>query len=249
MKTPARFHWSDVMSMTLRAFTLIEIMVSVALLAIVVGAIYSTYASIIKASKVGLDAAVASQRERTAMRVIEDALASAQLFVANPNHYSFSGENGSEAWLAFTARLPQAFPRSGKFGDYDVRKVRFSLENGGGHNQKQLVLRQCPILWDMDEDERFHPVVLADDVKKIEFDFWDVTSGDWVDDWLLTNQLPKMVRVTLQLNYAGTRGVDTSPIITRVVALPTAGAQPNWQSPGGGAPPPPNPPNPPGLKL
>ncbi len=218
-------------------FTLIEVMVAMAILIVVVGAIYSTWAGIVKASKVGLDAATAAQRERMAIRVVEDALASAQLFVANPNYYSFQGENGSEAKLSFTARLPRAFPRSGKFGSFDMRQVSFSVEPGESH--KQLVLRQNPILMEMDEDEKSHPVVLSANVKKIEFEFWDSTANDWTDTWLLTNQLPKMVRVSLQLNYSGTRREITSEMITRVVALPTAGVQPNWQTPaiqGGPAP-------------
>ena len=220
------------------AFTLIEVMVAMAILTVVIGAIYSTWTGIVKASKVGLDAAAAAQRERMAIRVVEDALAAAQLFVANPKYYSFAAENGSEASLTFTARLGPDFPRSGKFGDFDMRRVQFSIEGGGGY-AKQLVLRQSPILMEMDEDEQSHPVVLARDVKKFQAEFWDTVANDWTDAWLLTNQLPKLVRLTLQLNYAGTRGVDTSPVITRVIALPTAGVQPNWQMPnvqGGPAP-------------
>jgi len=222
----------------LRGFTLIELMVTMAILVVVVGAIYSTWMGIVKASKVGLAAAAAAQRERMAIRVVEDALASVQLFVANPKYYGFVGENGSEATLNFTARLPQAFPRSGKFGDFDMRRVQFSIEGGGGR-AKQFVLRQSPILMEMDEDEQSHPVVLAQDVKKFKMEFWDMEKKDWTDAWLLTNQLPKLVRMSLQLNYAGTRGANTSPTITRIVALPTAGVTPNWQMPAiqGGQPP------------
>lgn len=211
-------------------FTLIEIMVAMTILIIIIGAIYSTWASIVKATRVGQDAATGAQRERMAMRVVEDALASAQLFVANPNYYSFEAKNGSAATLEFTARLPRAFPRSGKFGGFDMRRVQFAVEPGSG-SQKQLVLRQNPILMELDEDEKSHPVVLAADVKKFKFEFWDTTSSDWTDTWLLTNQLPKIVRVSLQLSYAGTSREDTSALITRVVALPTAGVQPNWQMP------------------
>ena len=73
----------------------------------------------------------------------------------------------------------------------------FSLENSqnGG---RQLVLRQTPILMDMDEDEQQHPIVLAKDVKEFSFEFWDLRKGDWVDEWTQTNQLPKLVRFTLR---------------------------------------------------
>src|SRR5262245_56949147 len=128
--------------------------------------------AVVRGSKVGIDAAAAAQRERISMRVIEDALASAQLFVENANYYGFVAENGSDATLSFTARLPKAFPRSGKFGDLDVRQVVFSVEAGpaGG---RQLVLRQRPILMEMDNGETAYPVVLARDVKELRMEFWD----------------------------------------------------------------------------
>ena len=81
-------------------------------------------------------------------------------------------ENGSDATLSFVARLPQTFPRGGRFGDFNVRRVTFCVEsrqNGG----RQLVMRQTPILMDMDEDEQQHPVVLATDVRAFSGEFWD----------------------------------------------------------------------------
>lgn len=217
-------------------FTLIEVMLAMAILTVVIGAIYSTWTGIVKASRVGQDAAAAAHRERMAVRVVEEALAGAQLYVANPMYYSFEVDNGGKVALSFVSSLPQAFPRSGKFGDALMRRVMFSVEAGAGY-QKQLVLRQNPILMELDEDEQLHPVVLAQSVKKFSVEVWNPTANDWADTWLLTNQLPKMVRVSLQLNAAASRGGEIAlPLLTTVVGLPTAGVQPNWQLPtvGGG---------------
>jgi prepilin-type N-terminal cleavage/methylation domain-containing protein len=218
-----------------RAFTLIEVMVALGILTLVMGAIYSSWVSIVKASKAGAEAAAAAQRERMAMRVIQDALGSAQLFVANVGYYGFANDSlmGSGSSFSFVARLPKYFPRGGKFGDLDVRRVAFSLEPGQG-GQKQLVMRQNPIVMEMDEDERKYPVVLARNVKKFDVEFWDTTKKDWTDEWLQTNQLPKLVRVTLQLNTPAARSANGGDTIARVINLPTAGVQPTWQVPSSG---------------
>jgi hypothetical protein len=95
--------------------------------------------------------------------------------------------------LSFTARLSKSFPRSGKFGDLDVRRVTFSVEPAPD-GSRQLVLRQNPLVMELDTDEREHPIVLAKHVKGFEMQFWgtDKNPPDWVDEWSeqKTNQLP-----------------------------------------------------------
>jgi general secretion pathway protein J len=219
-------------------YTLVEVMLAMAILSVVIGAIYTTWMGIAKAVKVGQNAAVSAQRERTAMQVIEEALSAAQLFVANPDYYSFAPEKEGKTTLAFTASLPEDFPRSGKFSAWPMRRVIFSLEPGAD-GQKRLVLRQYPILMELSDDEKIKPVVLAHNVRTFKLRFWDDVAHEFKDEWLETNQLPKQVEVSLQLNYAGSHSMTTEPLLTTVVELPTAGVQPNWQLPQGlGTPPP-----------
>jgi prepilin-type N-terminal cleavage/methylation domain-containing protein len=195
-----------------KAFTLIEVMVALALLGMVIAAVYSSWIAIIRGSKIGLTAAAEVQRSRIAMRTLEDALTSTRMFVSDAEFYSFEGETGSKAFLSFVANLPASFPRGGKFGDYTVRRVTFALEpalNTGS----QLVLRQTPLLVDADIDEKEHPVVLAKNVAKFELGFWDTRSGDWLDEW---------------------KGYQSRPRdeVVRVVALPSIAVPTVWQTPG-----------------
>ena len=90
-----------------RAFTLIEILVAIAIFAVVLAAIYSSWTAILRASKVGLEAAAQVQRERIAARTIEQALEATRSFAADWRHYGFVAENGEDATLSFVARLPQ----------------------------------------------------------------------------------------------------------------------------------------------
>lgn len=228
-------------------FTLIEIMMAMAIFALVLAAIYATWTLILKSSKLGLAAAAQAQRERIAVRTIEDALTSTRSFAADLQHYGFIAENGEEAMLSFVARLSKSFPRSGKFGDFDVRRVTFSVESGP-NSERELVVRQNPILMDPDVDEKEHPLVLAKGVKELQFEFWDTRLNDWVEAWTQTNQLPKLVKVTL--SFAGPNQSSSysqrKEEVTRVVALPSIivpailqGGQPGTQ---GRPPPPPLPP-------
>jgi len=221
-------------------FTLIEILVALAIFGLVVTAIYSGWMSILRASKVGLEAAAQAQRERVAIHTFEEALTSARSFARGLQYYGFVGENGSEAMLSFVARLPKSFPRGGKFGDLDVRRVSFSVESGP-ESQQELVLRQSPILMELDRDEKEHPLVLAKNVKELLLEFWDPNRNEWIEEWNQTNQLPKMVKVTLRLASPNQRYVSSQfrEEITRIVALPSVMVPAALQTPprlGGGRP-------------
>jgi hypothetical protein len=139
--------------------------------------------------------------------------------------------------LSFVARLPNSFPRSGRFGDFDVRRVTFSVESGANYGERELLLRQQPILMDLDPYEEDHPLVLARGVREMLFEFWDTRLNDWVDDWTQTNQLPKLVKVTLRFGTSASQPKDE---VTRMVALPSITVPATWQVPTPGrAPPPP----------
>jgi prepilin-type N-terminal cleavage/methylation domain-containing protein len=207
-----------------RAFTLIEIMVAVTILTLLLAAVYSSWMLILRATKVGGEAAAQVQRRRIAVRTIEDALMCAESFQASIQYYTFIAQGGSEPLLSFAARLPDDFPRNGRFGGFNSRRVTFTVE-AGPDSERDLVLRQNPILMDMDEDEQNHPLVLARNVKSFAVECWDTNTVNWVDEWDYTNQIPPMVRFSLVLggnkngNNFGNAGVESA--VTRVVAFPS----------------------------
>jgi type II secretion system protein J len=212
-----------------RAFTLLEIMIAISIFSLVLAAIYSSWTAILRARKVAGDATASVQRARISIRIIEDSLGSVESFVRNANYYSFVGENGSEGSLSFVARLAKSFPRSGKFGDFDVRRLTFTVERGAD-NTRQLVLRQNPVLMDLDVDEKEHPLVLAKNVQDFQLQFWDMRLNDWTDEWTQTNQIPKLVMVTLKLSDSA-YSKQVSEEITRIVSIPAMAVQPGWQMP------------------
>lgn len=206
-------------------FTIIEILTAMAIFCMVVAAIFASWQAIMRGSASAKRAAATAQRSRVALRAIQQALASTRSFVADVDYYTFDAENGTEPYLSFVSRLPDDFLRSPRFGEFTVRRLTFTLEDGPDR-QKRLVMRQTPVLEDMSEDEQNFPVVLANDVSKFEMQFWDKKEGQWDDEWTQTNQIPQMVKFTLQI------GDSSQDEITRVVAIPSLAVQAGWQLPG-----------------
>jgi len=219
----------------LAAFTLLEIMVAIALLAMILIAIYSSWNSILKGTRVGLDAAAAAQRVRITMRTLHDSLLCACMFSASPTNYAFAVDSSEDfSTLSFVARLPKSFPRNGKFGDLTTRRLTFAVESEPGSNTRQLVLRQRPLIMDFDKDEMEFPLVLARDVTKFIVEYYDPRTGDWLSEWAASNTLPREVKITLGLGRLDQFSSHPQDVMVGVVALPALPVPQQWQIPLGG---------------
>ena len=152
-------HASRIRHRARAAFTLVEIMIAIAIFAGVMAAIYSSWSGIVRGSRAALNAATEAQRARMAMRVLEESLTSAELFMQNVRHYAFLADTSDEfAALSFVARLGSSFPGSGLFGEQVVRRVTFRGVAMSG--PPQLVMIQTPLLRRrLDKDS--YPLVLA----------------------------------------------------------------------------------------
>ena len=224
-----------------RAFTILEVMVAMALLSLVVVEIYSSWNSILKGSRVALDAAAAAQRTRITVRTVHDAFLCSCMFNATgaTNYYTFiPGGEGDYSAVSFVARLPKSFPRSGKFGDFSIRRVEFTVEPDGNRG-KQLVMRQRPVIMDFDKIELESPLILAKNVKRFTIEYSDPMDqklADWSSDWEQTNKLPREVRVTIQLGTLDQYSNKEQDSIVDVVALPCVSVQAGFQVPALGGP-------------
>jgi prepilin-type N-terminal cleavage/methylation domain-containing protein len=204
------------------AFTLVEVMLALAIFAGVLAAIYSTWTAILRSSQIAQTAAAEVQRQRLAVRALEEAVASAQMFGHNPGHYTFVADTSERfGFLSFVSRLPEAYPRGGRFGDLPVRRVQFSVEpDGAGYT---LLLRQTPYLFEPDRDELENPLRLAQNVVMFHLEFWGPNSREWEEEWPSTNQLPRLLRFTLATASDGSRTVNREDVVSRVVVLPVSG--------------------------
>lgn len=211
------------------AFTMLEMLIAISIFSLVLTAIYSSWTAILRSSKSGLQAAATVQRSRIVVRILEDSLGSAMCFAQNNKYYGFLAEGGNDATLSFVARLSKSFPRSGEFGDFDVRRLIFRVEPGPDSSPR-LVLRQCPLLVDLDDDEMASPLVLAKNVKEFKLQFWNSRQQEWVDDWkdTQTNSMPEGIMVTLKLADTG-RAQSAQEEVVRIIHLPAKSVAPAWQ--------------------
>ena len=230
----ARSYQSPLATRHLSAFTLIEVMIAMTIFSLVVAAIYSSWDLIWRASRVSQAAAARVQRQRVAIHTLEDSLTCIQSFQASMQYYSFV-VNEDPPELDFTSRLPDNFPRNGKFGDLNVRQLQFTVE-AGPDSEKDLVLRQRPILLDMDEDEQKNPLVLARNVQTFKVECWDTNQAEWVTEWDNTNSIPPLIRVQLVLGGDNQDFGNAAPAlsVTRVIAVPSQ-TMPAVVQTGGGA--------------
>ena len=223
-------------------FTIIEIMLALGIFSMILVSIYSVWEGILKASRAARTAADGAQRARISIRAVEDALVTAQMFTANmppqnrDAYYSFIADTkGDYGSLSFVAHLPATFPGVGRFGDQIVRRITFTTEAGkdkeGGLN---LVMRQGPMLMAVDKDYEPYSLTLAKDVTTFGFEFWGLDKNEWkwLDHWDSTNSLPLLVRVWLGVGKTAKAG-QAQDFVARIVSIPAAAVQPEWQFPGG----------------
>jgi hypothetical protein len=78
-------------------------------------------------------------------------------------------------------------------------------------------------------------------VKDFVVECWNTNKMQWDTEWIDTNSLPPLVRVSLQLGSSADSGSETTLSITRLIALPSIMMPSAVQMPksGGGGPPPP----------
>jgi len=216
-----------------RAFTLLEIMLAIMIFMMVLTAIYATWLAILKGSRAGLKAAAEVQRSRIAMRALEDAFLTVQMYTENMKWYAFETDTkGDLAAVSLVSRLPASFPGVGRYGDQIVRRVSFASQPGtnGGSD---LVMAQAPMLQVRDDSAPPYSLVLARDVTLFSLEFYDVQKNEWNDEWRYTNTLPKLVRVSLGLGGTASKPHD---VVSRIIALPAAPVFGVQSGPGFGTP-------------
>lgn len=210
-------------------FTLLEIMIALGIFSMVMVAAYSSWSAVLRSSRVGLRSAAESQQSRAALRVIEDALVSTHMFKDNIGLYAFVAENdGDDARMSFVSRLPLSFPRSGRFPGQPLRRLHFSVDQKANN----LVLRQTPLLApEMDIDEQKTPLVLARNISVFQLQFFNIREEIWETEWLNTNDLPKVIQVTLGFRQGKDNRIDPGEVVTRTIHMPATAIPPQLQMP------------------
>lgn len=228
-------------------FTILELMLSIGIFALILTAIYSIWIAILKGTRAGQKAAAEVQRARVAMRALEGSLNGAVRFQPAPtqnrglrqpkrDRYAFKADmSGDMATLEFSSRLPDGFPGSEQYQQLQqkVRRIRFeaAAANGGGYD---LLMTQWPILLPDNPASDYQPytITLARDVTHFQVLMFDTSKGEWLDQWTTTNLLPKIVQISLGIGKSSAG--KPSELVYTVVSVPSDGVGGDMQA----APPP-----------
>jgi prepilin-type N-terminal cleavage/methylation domain-containing protein len=79
-----------------RAFTMVEVILAIGIFGLVMIAIYASWSSIMRATRIGLTAAAEVQRTRIAIRSLEEALGGADMYSDNPDYYGFFADTSAD---------------------------------------------------------------------------------------------------------------------------------------------------------
>ena len=113
------------------AFTLVETIVAVAILSLVLTSVYGVFFSVLNTTKKGAEAAVQVQRQRIALKTIEDALSGLVYYEQNQSIYGFMAntEDYDYPSISFVSRVPPDFLGNKDFGSERLRRITFQVED------------------------------------------------------------------------------------------------------------------------
>lgn len=215
-----------------RGFTLLEVLISIAILALITSLLYGAFAAM-KRSKDGLSRLQDRQREaRLAMTRITRELQSAYLSGHAPINQAlavqktiFKGERGTPAdRVDFAAFANRRLERNSHVSD-QCELSYYGSPNPDGSGTIDLV-RRIDTEIDLEPERGGRVEVLATDIDLFDLQYLDAQTGQWQESWDTTqgtgqpDRLPLQVRIILVLNggarAAADRGRGTIRLVTKV---------------------------------
>jgi general secretion pathway protein J len=212
-----------------RGFTLIEVLISIAILAAITSLLFGAF-SALKRSKDGLSRVQDRQREgRLAMARITRELQSAYLSAHRPLNQAllvqktiFKSERGTPAdRLDFTAFANRRLDKNSHVSD-QCELSYFGSPNPDGSGTTELVRRVDTEL-DLEPTKGGKVEVLATDIDLFDLQYLDAQTGQWQENWDTTqttaqaDRLPLQVRIILVLNGGARSGAERSRGTIRLV--------------------------------
>jgi hypothetical protein len=204
------------------AFTVIEVMISIGIFAMVITAIYATWMAIVKGSRVAQNAAASVQRARIAVSALEASFRTVQLFTDNIQAYAFlTDTSGDLAAVSMVSRLSPAIPGFGVHRGLEMCRISF-YPQPASDGSYELVMTHAPMLADTNHPQgEAYSAVLAKDVTLFTVEFWDRQKNEYITEWLYTNQLPQKVLIS----FASGKKTGSSPaaedVVVKEVVIPS----------------------------
>ncbi|MCD5390669.1 prepilin-type N-terminal cleavage/methylation domain-containing protein [candidate division NPL-UPA2 bacterium] len=176
----------------MKGFTLLELLITLAIVATILGIIYGSYASSVGTMSDCRERVGLYREARLILEIISREISSA--FVSDNNEkLRFEGAQDELHFSSASGRLVPGLEPT------DIREISYYL--GPEPDRNSLMRREQ---WPVDDDirEGGETLILIDDIESLNFSYYG--EEDWQEEWLWEEEgrLPMAVKVTI--TFAGT---------------------------------------------
>lgn len=183
----------------LKGFTLVEILISLAILAMIVVSTFTIFRSSTKSWQKGVTRSERYHNARIAMGKMSAEISQAVL--GEDSRSRFSGEKKEIRFLSFISSAAEIF---------ELAEIEYWLDEDG-----KVLMRNEDVNPDYDFLTQDESDILASNVSELEFSYHD--GSDWKDTWDSDlneeNKLPKAVKVKIKIEDKKGRESETFEII------------------------------------
>jgi prepilin-type N-terminal cleavage/methylation domain-containing protein len=178
------------------AFTLVELLVALAVAAVAFTIVWQTFASVTRAWRRGSEVVDQVRHGDFVIDQLVSALRSAAYFPLRPDRYGFWLENRGArdqiSWVtSSTAFIPPDSPLA-----QGLHRIMVSIEpNDDGEDA--FTVRAFPHLADEIEKNKADVWPLSARVKGLDVRIWNPEEERWDEEWEDTNKIPGLIEITL----------------------------------------------------
>ncbi len=173
-------------------FTLIEVIISVALLVLISGALFALLSSVLE-SRIVMTERIQKQNRLIAwdhfLRMTLEKLEAETIILTE------EATNTGIATPGYKIRFINATMKVGPYAEYnsDSSFIIETVEGTKGTVTLQLI--PYPALNETGNLSAIYPpLVLIEDISEIRFEFYNALSNEWTEEWLMNNQKPHAIK-------------------------------------------------------
>lgn len=196
-----------------RGMTLIEVLVAMTIMTMMIAAVWESFRGTLRGMRTTEALQTRSGMIRNSMGTMSRELSMSYLSFNRPatevKHYTlFEGRDGFDAdSVTFSAFAHLRIRQDANESDQSVIQY-FLAKDPKDSSRTHLYRRETRRLTgDLPEEiENYYPAyVLCEDVKELDFKYWDVRKLEWIDEWRTTqkdlhpDRLPERVKLTMKI--------------------------------------------------
>lgn len=190
-----------------RGFTLLEVMIALALVTILSGLVYASFHPTYEAKELvekqadnyhGLRLAMGRMTREISQAFLSDRF-DAKRYRERPTHF-VGKHSGDKDTLRFTTFGHERLFEDAKESDQAV--VEYRIDRDPEDPSRDALIRRVNTVIDDRPEDGGRETVLATNIDGLLFEYWDVKKKDWVTEWdtndrAYSTHLPERVRITI----------------------------------------------------